>query len=86
MNLKHKLQLQQKNILTLVLILIFIWSLFAVNWRDDLVHPGGLATIKQILEGLFQPNLSQEILSLALESTWITLAYAIAGMTLAIVT
>ena len=85
MNLKHKLQLQQKNILTLVLILIFIWSLFAVNWRDDLVHPGGLATIKQILEGLFQPDLSKEILSLAVESTWITLAYAIAGMTLAIV-
>ena len=47
MNLKHKLQLQQKNILTLVLILIFIWSLFAVKWSDDLVHPGGLATIRQ---------------------------------------
>ena len=84
MNLKHSLELQRKNILTLVLILIFLWSLFAVNWSDDLVHSGGMATIQQVLEGLFQPDLSRDILSLAVESTWITLAYAIAGMTLAI--
>ena len=85
MNLKHTFELQRKNILTLVLILIFIWSLFAVRWRDDLVHSGGLATIQQVLEGLFQPDLSKDILLLAVESTWITLAYAIAGMMVAIV-
>ncbi|WP_338471832.1 ABC transporter permease subunit [Niallia sp. XMNu-256] len=85
MNLKHTLELQRKNILTLVLILLFIWSLFAVTWTDDLVHSGGMVTIKQVLTGLVQPNLSADILLLALESTWITLAYAIAGMTLAIV-
>ncbi|WP_428911038.1 PhnE/PtxC family ABC transporter permease [Niallia sp. Krafla_26] len=85
MNLKHTLDLQRKNILTLVFILIFIWSLFAVNWGDDLVHSGGMATIQQVLEGLIQPDLSKDILLLAVESTWITLAYAIAGMTLAVI-
>ena len=84
-NLKQSLQLQRKNILTLFFIIIFIWSLFAVTWSDELVHAGGLATIRQVLEGLFQPNLSPEILSLAIESTWITFAYAVAGMSLAIV-
>ncbi|MCQ6274543.1 ABC transporter permease subunit [Bacillus sp. V3B] len=83
--LKHSLQLQRKNILTLFLIVVFIWSLFAVTWSDDLIHAGGLATIGQVLEGLFQPNFSPEILSLAIESTWITFAYAVAGMSLAIV-
>ncbi len=85
MNLKHTFELQRKNILTLVLILIFIWSLFSVRWSDDLVHSGGLATIQQVLDGLFQPDLSKDILLLAVESTWITLAYAIAGMMVAIV-
>lgn len=85
MKLKHTLDLQRKNILTLILVLIFIWSLFAVPWEEDLIHSGGMATILQVLEGLFQPDLSKDILLLAVESTWITLAYAIAGMTLAIV-
>ena len=73
-NLKQSLQLQRKNILTLFLFIVFIWSLFSVKWNDDLVHSGGLATIGQVVEGLIHPNLSKEILSLAIESTWITLA------------
>jgi phosphonate transport system permease protein len=84
-NLMHNLQLQRKNLLTVFLILVFIWSLFSVKWNGELVHPGGLATIGQVLEGLIHPNLSQEILSLAIQSTWITFFYAVAGMSLAIV-
>ena len=84
-NLKHNLQLQRKNLLTIFLIIVFIWSLFSVKWNGELVHSGGLATIGQVLEGLIHPNLSQEILSLAIESTWITFFYAVAGMSLAIV-
>src|SRR3954454_19640448 len=84
-NLRHNLQLQRKNLLTVFLILVFIWSLFSVKWNGELVHSGGLATIGQVLEGLIHPNLSQEILSLAIESTWITFFYAVAGMSLAIV-
>ena len=85
LNLKHTFQLQRKNILTIFLAAAFIWSLFAVTWSEDLVHSGGLATIKQVLVALIHPNLSQEIIQLAIESTWITLAYAVCGMTLAIV-
>ena len=84
-NLKHILHLQRKNLLTAFLILVFIWSLFSVKWNGELVHSGGLATIGQVLEGLIHPNLSQEILPLAIESTWITFFYAVAGMSLAII-
>lgn len=78
-------QSHQKLTLTLLLVGVFIWSLFAVDWGDDLVHAGGWATLLQVVKALFQPDLSKEILSLALESTWITLSYAVAGVGLAII-
>lgn len=78
-------QLHRKSYLTLILVGVFIWSLFAVNWNGDLFHAGGLVTILQIFEALFQPDLSKEILLIAIESTWITISYAVAGMALAII-
>jgi phosphonate transport system permease protein len=75
---------QRKNILTVLLTALFIWSLFSVNWNEDLVHSGGMVTIKQVVIAIFQPNLTSEIIQLAFESTLITLAYAVAGMSLAI--
>jgi phosphonate transport system permease protein len=80
---KHKLH--NKTFLTLVLLGVFIWSLFAVDWNGDLIHAGGFVTLLQILGALFQPDLSKDILLLALESTWITISYAVAGVGLAIV-
>jgi phosphonate transport system permease protein len=70
--------------LNLLLVVIFLWSLTAVNWNKDLIHPGGGVMIIQIIKSIFQPNLSLPIIELALESTWITIAYAVAGMTLAV--
>lgn len=84
-NLKNTLEGQRKNVLTVFLVLMFIWSLFAVKWNEDLVHSGGLVTIRQVGEALLHPNLSSQIIRLAIESTWITLAYAVCGMALAIV-
>ncbi|RFU71417.1 ABC transporter permease subunit [Peribacillus saganii] len=75
----------KKSLLTLLLILIFVWSLFSVQWNADLLHPGGGVTTKQIFQALLAPDLSPEILILALESTWITLVYAVAGMSIAII-
>jgi phosphonate transport system permease protein len=71
--------------LNLLLILIFLFSLTAINWKEDLIHPGGGVMIIQILKSLLQPNLTLEIIQIALEATWITVVYAVAGMTLAII-
>ncbi|PLR82477.1 ABC transporter permease [Bacillus canaveralius] len=78
------LQFHKKLLLTLLLSFIFILSLTGVNWNEELVHHGGAATLAQLFESLLQPDLSPQILLLGISSTGITLAYAVAGMTLAI--
>ena len=80
-----KFELHKRKILTLILLLVFVLSLFSVEWNSDLIHSGGIKTAKQIGAALFAPNLSSDILLLALESTWTTLSYAASGMSLAII-
>ncbi|WP_053366691.1 PhnE/PtxC family ABC transporter permease [Bacillus sp. FJAT-27245] len=71
--------------LTIVLILVFAWSLSSVNWSPELLHAGGWAMIVEILKGLVSPALSPDVLWLGVEASWLTLAYATAGMSLALV-
>lgn len=84
-NLKASFQFHKKNFLTLMLILVFIWSLFSVHWGPELLHPGGKVTIVQVIESLFKPDLSPKVLELGAISAWRTLAYAVAGMTLSFI-
>ncbi len=79
------LQLQNPPFLSLLLIAAFIWSLFSVHWGEKLFHPGGMTTLMQILSAMAKPDLSVGIIKLALQSAWRTLAYASAGMSLALV-
>jgi phosphonate transport system permease protein len=82
--MKPIFRMHNRFILTLVLAAVFVWSLLSIQWGTDLFHAGGIPTMLQIFEGLIHPDLSTEVLSLGIESTWITLAYAVAGMSLAI--
>ncbi|MBM7653285.1 PhnE/PtxC family ABC transporter permease [Neobacillus cucumis] len=84
MRLDRLFRLHNRFFLSLLLIAIFVWSLFAIQWNADLFHSGGIPTLIQIFEGLFHPDLSPEVLLLGLQSSWITLVYAVAGMSLAI--
>lgn len=79
------LDFHKKNILTLLLSAVFLWSLFSIQWGPDLLHQGGRAALGQMMQGLIHPDFSPEIIRLALSAAWTTLAYAVAGMTLAIV-
>ncbi|RSD24463.1 ABC transporter permease subunit [Mesobacillus subterraneus] len=78
-------ELHKRKILSLILGLAFAASLFSVEWNSELIHNGGLTTAKQIGLAFFTPDLSGEILILALESSWTTLSYAAAGMSLALI-
>ena len=78
-------ELHKRKVLSILLFLFFMWSLFSVEWNSQLIHSGGLVTAGQIFKALFQPNLSSDILVLAFESSWTTLSYATAGMSLALV-
>lgn len=78
-------ELHKRKILSVSLLLAFIWSLFSIEWNKDLIHGRGLETAKQIAAAFFSPDLSSDILQLAIKSSWITLSYAAAGMSLAII-
>lgn len=83
--MKSIFRMHNRFILTLLLGTVFIWSLFSIKWNADLIHSGGIPTLLQIVDGLIHPDLSPEVLILGFESAWITLAYAVAGMSLAII-
>ncbi|KMT22842.1 PhnE/PtxC family ABC transporter permease [Clostridium cylindrosporum] len=85
MNKTGFFKFHKRNILTLILILTFVWSLFSVKWNRELIHTGGMTIIKEILNGIIHPNLSSDIILLAIKSSWITLAYAVAGISIAII-
>lgn len=76
--------LDSRGVLTLLLGGAFAWSLATVPWGADLVHPGGERAIAQLFGALLRPELSPPFLALALEASWRTAAYAVAGMTVAV--
>jgi phosphonate transport system permease protein len=85
MNLIPSLRLHNRFILTFLLLSIFLWSLFSIHWSSDLFHAGGIPTMLQIFVGLIQPDLSPGVLLIGFQSAWTTLAYAVVGMSLAII-
>lgn len=84
-NIKAYSGYNTKKILSVFLTAAFIWSLLSINWGPELFHPGGGAIMSQIIQSLFHPNLSLEIIKTGFISSWITLAYAVAGMSLAFI-
>lgn len=73
-----------RGLLTALLAAAFLWSLAAVPWGSDLLHPGGERAIVQFFSALLRPRLSPSFVALALEASWRTVAYAVTGMTVAV--
>jgi phosphonate transport system permease protein len=76
--------LDSRRLLTFLLVAAVAWSLFSVPWSTGIVHTGGGSSAAQILKGLFTLDLSPTFLGMALRSSWTTVSYAVAGITLAI--
>ena len=76
--------LQSRGLLTILLVGALVSSLAAVNWGDPLVHTGGGHAALEFFGALFSLDLSPSFLKLAVEASWYTVAYAVAGITLAI--
>ncbi|MDF2607979.1 MAG: phosphonate transporter permease [Bacillales bacterium] len=83
-NILSTLKIQRKLCLSVALVVIFLWSVVTISW-DKLLLSGGSSTVFQIFKALFNVNLSKEILTIGLEATLITLVYASAGMSIALV-
>lgn len=82
--IRISINMYKKMLLNIFFIILFLLSLSSVNWNSDLIHSGGKSTIIQVVSSFFKPDLSYETIKLGLISTFITLAYAVAGMSIAI--
>ena len=76
--------LEGPQVLSALLVGAVIWSLTSVRWNDPLVHTGGGKSALRFLIALFPPDLSPTFLGIVLQAVWQTLAFALAGMTVAV--
>ena len=74
-----------RGVTSLILCAIFVMSLITVDWETSVFHDGGISSVFLILQGMVELDLSPEFLGIALEASWITLTYAFAAMSLAMV-
>ena len=72
------------RLLTLGIAGALAWSLSRVDWQQPIAHTGGGAAALQVLLALFPPELSAEFLRICVVASWHTMAYAVAGMSLAV--
>ena len=72
------------RLLTLGIVFALAWSLSRVDWQQPIAHTGGGAAALQVLLALFPPELSPEFLRICVVASWHTMAYAVAGMSLAV--
>lgn len=77
--------IESRRLLTILLLLAFGWSLTSVPWNSGLIHSGGFGALREIGSSLFKPDLSASLLRTGVTAAWQTLAYAIAGLSLALV-
>ena len=73
-----------RGALTAILVGAFVLSLAAVDWRGGVFNTGGLNAMGEIAAAAFQPDLAPDVLAIGARSTWTTIAYAFAGMTVAL--
>ena len=76
--------LESRHLLSLLLLGAVAWSLAAVNWSDPLVHTGGGESALRFALALFPPELSPDFLLICIEAAWQTVAFALAGLTVAV--
>lgn len=77
-------RLSGRGALTVALWGALLYSLLQVDWGPHIVHPGGWEMVLRLASGLIRPELDAELLGLGLTESWRTLAYATAGMSVAL--
>ena len=73
-----------RGALTAILLVASAISMFGIGWGDNPLNTAGLAAVGQILAAAVQPQITLDILAIGARSTWTTLTYAFAGMTVAL--
>ncbi len=76
--------LESRRVLTLILLTAFVWSLLNLDWTTGFIHSGGIDAMGEFAKALFTLDLSGDTLTSAISASWTTVAYAVAGLTLAL--
>lgn len=71
--------------LTVILAIIFLITLLRVDFKGGVLHTGGYTTLKAMATSLIKPDLSLQIIILAIKSCWQTFAYALISISVALV-
>ena len=75
----------QRSQWSLICIAAIAWSLTQTGlFRQDVINSGGWSLFLRFLVASLHPDLSPELLSLTLDATLVTLAYAICGTALSV--
>jgi phosphonate ABC transporter, permease protein len=84
-NLKKYIFDNRRKFLTFLLIFIFLINLSGIKESRGFFHTGGYNTLKSMLSSLVKPDLSPDIVILALKSCWETFAYALISISVALI-
>jgi phosphonate transport system permease protein len=75
----------QRSLWSLLGIAAIAWSLTQTGiFEQDIINPGGWSLFRGFLVASLHPDLSPELLSLTLDATIVTLAYAVCGTALSV--
>ncbi|WP_199726034.1 ABC transporter permease [Leptotrichia sp. OH3620_COT-345] len=74
----------RRKILTFILVTVFLINLSNINGNGGMFHTGGYRTLKAMFSSLLSPDLSIDIIILALISCWKTFTYALMSISLAL--
>lgn len=75
----------RRKILTFILIAVFLINILKIDGSKGMFHSGGYTTLKLMFSSLLSPDLSSNIVILALISCWKTFAYALMSISLAFI-
>ena len=78
------LGIDNKVLLSLILVISFIWSLFQIEWSAGVIHGGGVSALVDAMASIIDPKVDAEIIRLILRESWRTLTYAFAGLSVAL--
>ncbi len=76
--------LEGRGLLTVLLLGAFLLSLVSVPWTSGLVHPGGASALREFGAALIDPEVSPGFLGVVVKAAWQTVAFAVAGLTVAL--
>ena len=50
-------RIDHRGILSIILVAVFLLSLFCIDWHDGIWHSGGISVLNQIAHSIVQPDL-----------------------------